>query len=390
MQVVDAVRRDHLAREQDTGMTAVHRPPKVLELGSGMLFAEISPDTTVPVWWNANPALFQGRLMRGWAWTNLWRAFRLARSPDTDLIVWHASPYAPWDLRFIGRMLAKLGPLAVPYLVKYALGFLVIATARRPVVVIDREDGSALPRHGVWLLKRCRCYFKRELPGDHWRLLQGTVHPRLPTPRLRRSKHLRQALDRLRPISLGPGRAIVETLPVAERPKTADVFFAGAVDGNSTVRPAGLHELEALRNEGIRVDIPDRRLDPKEYFDRCAAAWLVWSPEGLGWDCFRHYEAPLCGSVPVINRSPNLCHRPLRDGEHCFIYDLEQGGLTRTIRRALADKDRLRAMAIAGRDHVLAHHTARALCDYVLREAGVEHSRRNGDPESSEPTSARD
>ena len=68
------------------------------------------------------------------------------------------------------------------------------------------------------------------------------------------------------------------------------------------------------------VDIADRRLSQTEYWKRMSQAWLTWSPEGLGWDCFRHYEAPLAGSIPVINSPTIVRYVPLIDGVHAFYY----------------------------------------------------------------------
>ena len=124
-------------------------------------------------------------------------------------------------------------------------------------------------------------------------------------------------------------------------------------------------ELLALRERGYRIDIAEGRLSPQDY-RRCAQAWIVWSPEGLGWDCFRHYEALGCGSVPVINQPTIERHRPLVGGVHALFYDPEPGCLTATIEAALADKDRLRTIARAGKAHVLAHHTLEAIGTYVV------------------------
>ena len=51
-------------------------------------------------------------------------------------------------------------------------------------------------------------------------------------------------------------------------------------------------------------------------------------------------------------------------------YNPEPGGLTRAVEAALADKERLKRMALAARAHVLAHHTPRALVDHVI-ECGL-------------------
>jgi hypothetical protein len=147
--------------------------------------------------------------------------------------------------------------------------------------------------------------------------------------------------------------------------KTCDIFFSGAVSGNSSVRVAGVAELEALAAQGYVIDIPKERLPPKEFFERMGRAWLAWSPAGLGWDCARHYEAPLVGSVPLMNLPPTIRDAPLCDGEHCVLYEPEPGGLQRAARQALADKPRLREIARAAGKHVGLHHTVLARAERV-------------------------
>ena len=94
---------------------------------------------------------------------------------------------------------------------------------------------------------------------------------------------------------------------------------------------------------------------------RMAAAWLVWSPEGIGWECYRHHESAFAGAVPVINEPPVLRALPYEGETECFYYQAEGDGLEQTIIRALKDKDRLRAMAARARERVLEQHTRRAL-----------------------------
>jgi hypothetical protein len=119
------------------------------------------------------------------------------------------------------------------------------------------------------------------------------------------------------------------------------VFFAGAVDGNSTVRSDGIHELLALRNEGYVIDVPQQRLPMEEFHRRVAQAWLAWSPGGLGWDCSRHYEIAWLGTAPLMNYPTIVRDRPLRDGEHCILHGTEPGELAQAVRAALSDRPRL-------------------------------------------------
>jgi hypothetical protein len=292
---------------------------------------------------------------------NLGTLYRALHDPALSLIITSPSQLAPW--RMLMRTLfdrrswfgqSHFGPALGANLLRLPVSV--------PIAVIDTGDFPYINRADLFLLSRCKFWFKRELPPDHWRLFTKTVHRELPTRRFRQAR-LRRHIDKLRPISLGlPGSAA--NLP--DNPeKTSDIFYAGSIEGTSTVRRSGMHEIVALRERGVRVDIPEGRLPPQEFYRRCAQAWLVWSPEGLGWDCFRHYEALGCGSVPLINQPTIERYRPLVHGVHALYYDPEPGFLTQAVDAALADKDRLRVIAREGKAHVLAHHTLAAIGKYV-------------------------
>lgn len=344
--------------------------PRILEIGLVPLMAQAYPDST-DHWSLQTPDAFDGRNPRHQLVTfaslpRLWRAIREQRY---DLIVVQPMSYRPWQSQAIVRSLFRRSALkgVVPY-GRYFGPELIRANTKVPVAIWDWDDPPFIPRHNVFFLDRATCYFKRELPPDHWRVFMNTLHPRLPTPRFRSKPKNSERVAKLRPISLGVPLGLDrdgEVAKIAGREKTADIFFAGRVAGSSTVRTRGMAELLALRDKGIVVDIPDNNLDRHAYLERCASAWLVWSPEGYGYDCFRHYEAPLCGSVPLINAPTIDRYKPLQDGVHCFYYDPEPGGLTRAVERALSDKPCLAAMARTGRDFAIAEHTIAALARYV-------------------------
>jgi hypothetical protein len=339
---------------------------RILEIGDAPLFKRAFPENTLAVWTGNNVA---DEGMPGWLNFSLRRMGDLRRrlaGNEFDLVVCQPPLYAPWDPRWLGRALFSRRALAGQLPLVRAFGTMLLrGEVTAPLAVIDRDDAPVINRPNFALLDRARAYFKRELPTDHWRVFLKTAHANLPTPRLRGSQRFRTRVARLRPISLGISHDRFPKLVREERPKTADVFFAGITANNSMVREHGLAQLQALAAAGVRVDIPDRPLPLEEFYERCARAWLVWSPEGLGWDCFRHYEAAACFSVPVISTPTIERHRPLRHGEHALYYEVEGDHLSRTIRAALADTERLRAIARAGRAHVLEHHTEPALCRYV-------------------------
>jgi glycosyltransferase involved in cell wall biosynthesis len=95
---------------------------------------------------------------------------------------------------------------------------------------------------------------------------------------------------------------------------------------------------------------------------------MSWAPEGYGHETFRAYEASVCGSVPIINYPSIDRYKPLRDGEHCFYYDTEAGGLTRAIKAGLSDRVKLAGMARSARAFVKAEHTLSAVAQHIVQE----------------------
>jgi hypothetical protein len=295
----------------------------------------------------------------------LWRA---VREPETSLVVCHPTFFSPWHWRWITRALFDRRALRRLASFPRRMGPQILRwRITAPVVIWDHEDFPLINRNSFFLLDRCRLYFKRELPPDRWRLFLKTGHANLPTARFRKSARHRARIDKLRPISLGLPPSAQTPFPAAPAEKSSDIFFAGSIEGSSFVRQRGWSELQALRQRGFVVDIPEQPLARAEFYRRCAQAWLTWSPEGHGWDCFRHYEAAMCRSVPLINQPTIERYQPLLPGKHALYYDVEEGELARAAIGALADKPRLEAMGRAARDHVFAHHTPEAIARHIVR-----------------------
>ena len=289
---------------------------------------------------------------------------RKLSDPSYDLIVVHASPHGPIEalIRTVFRQNTLSGHFP---LFRTLAQQLVRGGAKAPVAVLDLHDSPSILPCNRHLLKAATIYFKRELPPDRWKLFMRAG--KTPTFRHRRSAHYRGRLSNIRPISLGiPDKMVdYESRAPSSSDKTIDVFFAGRSKSSSTVRENGARELLELSKSGLRIEIVGNQMTPTEYLDRCARSWLVWAPEGFGWDCFRQYEAALVGSVPLISRQTIERHKPLVDNEHCIYYDLEDSQLTQAVQRALQDRDRLIKMAKAAREHVLRYHTPRALAYHV-------------------------
>ena len=337
---------------------------RILEIGDRSLFAETLPQNTLLLWTGLHkiPAA-PGRMNFGPS--QAFMLMRALRNGSYDLIVCYPPPDNPLGIGTLFRLLGRKGPALLPALFRGCVPEFLRLPTNTPIAVLDTEDWTLVERHNFHLLYRCRAYFKRELPPDHWKAFVKTAHPHVPTARVRRNRALREGVSKMRPLALGISETKLSMIGDAKRDKTVDVFFAGALE-NSTVRETGVSQLKCLQDQGYRVDIAGSGLSQEEYFARCSRAWLTWSPEGYGWDCFRHYEAAACESVPVISQTTIHRHEPMRHGVHCFYYDVEGDDLQNVIVNALADKQRLAAIACNARDHVLRHHTHSKLCEYIL------------------------
>ena len=215
------------------------------------------------------------------------------------------------------------------------------------VVLVDISDDPSVSRESCNLVPTFLAYFKRELYPNRSFDAFGDVD---------RFQH------RVFPLPLVlPDDAI----RFAAAPKSVDVFFSGAI--TSPVRDAGIVALKELGRAGFTVDIASGRLAYDEYLARMSRAWLTWSPEGFGWDCYRHYEACFAGSVPLINLPRAQRQLYLTNGQHCIYYDTEKQPLGEVVAEALRDRERLQRIAANARRHVIANHSRRATAAAMKR-----------------------
>lgn len=236
-----------------------------------------------------------------------------------------------------------------------------------PLAGLDLSDSMVVDNRRFRVLESCVCFFKRELPQNPSNAFLYTTSKTENSCNVTNLEFFRNAIGKLRPISLGVDTATARRLAEIRSEKRVDVFYAGALE-NRLNRQAGLKQLERLKAEGYAVDVAGERLPQDEFFRRCAQAHIVWSPEGNGWDCWRHYEAALAGSVPLMQSPTIRRHAPLRDEAHAIYYFVEEDHLAVRVRQALQNRPRLIEMGRAARQHVLTWHTHEALSRYVIEE----------------------
>ena len=362
---------------------------RVLEIGDLSYIKEAFPDRTTLLWTARKPPWFwvdrtpQELIDRSDYFdctpANFARGMRDAAAGRYDVIVAYLPLYSPWHPRNGLRSLFG-DPLHPWASLTRVLGVSWLRLTRPPVplVVVDLNDHAGIRRPSFYLLDKADVVFKRELPADRWQVLAGSAHPALPTLRIRSNRRWQKRLEKIRPISLPAPRVDFASLWEGSFPdKTADVFFSGNTTANSWLRRTGIVALKELAARGITVDIPDQILPRQQFYRRMSQAWLAWSPSGFGWECYRTGEAAQCLTVPVVNHPTVERHRPLLQGQHLIQYDIEGDGLARAVETALADKDRLKQMALAAREHVKTHHTLRALAGHII-ETGLSFKKSGG------------
>ena len=241
------------------------------------------------------------------------------------------------------------------------------------LAVIDQCDDLAIHPINEHLLEVCDVYFKRELAIDRWRSLES-LHGgclRMPTIGYRLEESHQLLMQKLAPISLGLGGTESEALKLSEGMpisgeslKIHDIFYAGD-DWCRPLRQSIRHQLQSCSDPGLAIRTHQGQMPFVEFALAIHSSWLCISPPGLGWDCYRHYEAGLFGSVPVLSRPDITAHRAYIHGHDAIYYEPERP-LLEQLQPWLADKPRLIEMARLARERVLHYHTRTARTQYMI------------------------
>jgi cytochrome c5 len=341
---------------------------RILEIGFTPLIATNPAYKTTYVETRVAALPGQGLIgkLRG-AWAQARRLISAALDRRHNLVVCRSFNRFVWRPNF--SFLTNVSRYGIYWLIRFCI-WLRVKRGRALLVVLDWDDEAFVFPRDMFLLEQCAIFFKRELPQNSWNAFKYLQPPHQETMDFAQDPRFVPLVEKLRPVPLGIATEKIERVqrclpPGGATLKSADIFFAGRLN-YSSVRIDGMREIKALAANGVRLDIPGENLPFEEFVLRMSRAWLVWSPEGGGWDCFRHSEICVAGSVPLINYPTIQRHEPLLDGIHCCFYDVDPGGLTRAVLSALADKPQLERMAAAGKAHILKHHSYPQIAAYIL------------------------
>jgi hypothetical protein len=251
--------------------------------------------------------------------------------------------------------------------------YLGIFLARRhkvPILVFDSVDTMLIEASSFFTLSVGKAYFKRELPQNNWHAFLGTTPRNGDVSNIRRQPFFAENMPKVKPFPLHLGQSAYEFEPVDAGQKQFDIFYAGD-NPKTTVRTSGFKVLQKMRYMGFQVDLPQERLTSEEFFKRIKSSWLVWSPEGSGWECHRHYETLVNGAVPLMNYPTIHRYKPLIHGVHGLYYGCEADDLIRVAVEALKDKQGLLKMVEQGREHLQSFYTKQKVLDYIFAESGL-------------------
>lgn len=284
---------------------------------------------------------------------------KIARRQDYDAVV----------VRAIGteNSNGSLLKLLVRRFLAYGLEAITLYATRGnrvTLAVLDLSDHQTISRRDKRLLQHCRLFFKRELSANIWNTLEAVLPRGYCIGAAFNIPLIAQFPFRLRSISLGIDTATA----IAPRndDKQFDVFYIGTnygIPARISVEKA-LVEAESL---GLRVFNPKNRLSSTEFRHAIRQSWLCLSPGGMGWDCYRHYEIGLEGSIPIMNTPTILPHRPFLHGVSCFYFRHDED-IPNVLVQALKNKDQLKMMATKAYEHVVSNHSFSALADYIVNE----------------------
>lgn len=238
-----------------------------------------------------------------------------------------------------------------------------------PLAVVDIADDHTIHPVNRGLLKIADRYFKRELPLDPYHALESMRHfwARQGTLRDRRLAYKRGWVQKLQPVSLGCREVEPLDKLLVAKEKHWDVFYVG----NDEFKPRRADVDEAiheLADRGYSTYMPTEKLSIDDYLQAMSGSRLAISPPGLGWDCHRHYEAAMLGTVGVTAFPTIKRHTPLRNGEHCFFYDSEKK-LADQLEGLLKDDLLLEKIAKAAQEYAGFNHTHEAIFESVVKRA---------------------
>ncbi len=203
-----------------------------------------------------------------------------------------------------------------------------------PIVVIDDTDESFLWPRDFELFMNCVIYFKREMPFDKFMCF------RLFEEKLNKQQKI-DLTQKLRPIWISydmeslSAFTDIDTLVPYEKRDIDISFFCNIHMSHNRIEILPL--LDALGKKYNVVTTESGKFAKSEFYDHLKRTKIGISLEGRAWDCPKHYELMLCGTLLLVSRPTIELAIDLKDGENCVFIDNKLQNLESLVNSYLAD-----------------------------------------------------
>jgi len=244
----------------------------------------------------------------------------------------------------------------------------------KKLVVLDMADIGLVRKSDLILFSKAQIIFKRELTISQTKLF-GACYEGF---HFGKQKNLEDKLyDKMKPICLGTERHWEENtivnhpqydVEITLKDKKYDVFYAGKP--TSLIREGCDAFLESLQEAGLKVYYePGKRIEQERFREIMSQSWFTLSPEGYGWQCYRHYEAMMLGSIPLVNYPTVRLVEPLLDGVHFESYNPFSSYITiaDSLLSKLEDKEKLLRRCSVIKFDSQEHLSVKGIENYILK-----------------------
>jgi hypothetical protein len=340
---------------------------QILEIGTNKVFKTIYRDNTTCYFSSCYRQ--KGGDIPIFTWRILLQVFKDFFEKKYSLVAVSSLASSPWSRHesFGHNLGTLLKHLLRPsswgtYLVVFMAHFFKV-----PIVAYDMVDTMLIAPANFFLFPFVRCFFKRELPQNNWHVFLRTTRRSGDISNIRRQKFFQEAMPKVHPFPFHVGPVAYSFKEVLPENKKWDIFYVGD-NPKTTVRTSGVKILMQLGERGYKVHLPKKSISQEEFFQCIEESWLVWSPEGSGWECGRHYEAIVHGAVPVINYPTIHRYKPFLDRVHAFYYGCEEKHLLEVIEAALQNRNNLLSMIQCGRRHLQEWYVSPKILEYILSQ----------------------
>jgi len=233
-----------------------------------------------------------------------------------------------------------------------------------PFIVVDDNDDPFIWHADLDLLLNCKVYFKTEVPFNRFLCF------RLFESRLNKQQQIDLA-EKIRPYWISYDRESIAAFttidgfkPFAER--DVDVSYLCNIHMNHQ-RIKILPILDKLGERYRIITTKNGKFSKEEFYKLSKKSKISISLAGRRWDCPKHYELLLCGTLLFVSRPSIEMAIDLKDGENCIFLEDDFKHLEKQVEYYLSNPASSAAIAQNGYEFAIKSLSNIKLAEYVLQ-----------------------